>query len=302
MNAQLTIINEWQTIINLVVDSVTSAHSKRAYQRALNEFMAWYRVQGSGGFNKGTVNAYRDHLIQSGKSRSSINQALAAIRKLAAEASDNGLIPAALAYGIERVKNVKQTGIHSGNWLTQDEAQALVNAPTAGGDNSLKALRDRAILAVMIGTALRRSEVVALTWEHIQQREGRWAIIDMLGKGSRVRTIGMPAWVKAALDAWAEAAGFSTGAVFCPINKGGRITGQEMTPQAIYNLVAAYGLAAHDLRRTSASLALKGGADMRQIQHMLGHASITTTERYLQPIRSLQTAAGDFIQLDLVSH
>jgi site-specific recombinase XerD len=58
-------------------------------------------------------------------------------------------------------------------------------------------------------------------------------------------------------------------------------------------------LAAHDLRRTAAALALKGGADLRQIQQMLGHASITTTERYLEPMRSLQVTAGDFIQIEL---
>ncbi len=58
-------------------------------------------------------------------------------------------------------------------------------------------------------------------------------------------------------------------------------------------------LAAHDLRRTAAALALKGGADLRQIQQMLGHASIMTTERYLEPMRSLQVTAGDFIQIEL---
>lgn len=58
-------------------------------------------------------------------------------------------------------------------------------------------------------------------------------------------------------------------------------------------------LAAHDLRRTAAALALKGGADLRQIQQMLGHASITTTERYLEPMRSLQVTAKDFIQIEL---
>lgn len=303
MNAQLTIINEWQTIVNLVVQSVTSPHSKRAYQRALDEFIEWYKLYSDGGgFNKATINAYREWLLDMGKSRSSINQALAAIRKLAAEASDNGIIPPALAYGIERVKNVKQSGKRTGKWLSGDEAATLINAPRENDSNSLKSLRDRAILAVMVGTALRRSEVAALMWSHIQQREGRWVIVDMEGKGGRVRSVGMPAWVKATLDEWAEAAKCSSGFVFRAINKGGYISSTSMTAQAIYNLVSGYGLAAHDLRRTSAALALKGGADIRQIQAMLGHASVTTTERYLEPIRSLQTTAGDFIQLDLMAH
>ncbi|MBK8989912.1 MAG: tyrosine-type recombinase/integrase [Chloroflexi bacterium] len=66
-----------------------------------------------------------------------------------------------------------------------------------------------------------------------------------------------------------------------------------------YNRKGEAALAAHDLRRTAAALALKGGADLRQIQQMLGHASITTTERYLEPMRSLQVTAGDFIQIEL---
>jgi site-specific recombinase XerD len=94
--------------------------------------------------------------------------------------------------------------------------------------------------------------------------------------------------------------------------KGGHRTDGNLSPQAIYNVVSEHttaagfvdnegnpALAAHDLRRTAAALALEGGADLRQIQQMLGHASITTTERYLEPMRSLQVTAGDFIQIEL---
>lgn len=306
MDAQLKIIHEWQSIIDMAVQSVTSPHSQRAYRRALAEFMDWYQANGSGGFNKATVNAYRESLLQAGKSASSINQALSAIRKLAAEASDNGLIPPALAYGIERVKSVKQDGIRAGNWLDRQQAEELVNEPArlahVGDLADIRASRDQAILAVMIGTGLRRSEVAALTFEHIQQRDGRWVIVDMTGKGGRIRSVGVPAWVKLALDEWAAAAEISSGVIFRAINKGGSVTGDGITSQAIYAIVQQYGLAAHDLRRTSAALALKGGADIRQIQQMLGHASVTTTERYLEPIRSLQVTAGDYIHLEVGHH
>ncbi len=319
--------DDWYAIVDLVTQSVDSPHSKRAYSRALIDFLDWYEAHGRPGFTKATINAYREALLQAGKSRSSINQALSAIRKLAAEAADNGLVPPTLAYGVERVKGVRQEGVRAGNWLTQEQAEELVNTPINRWRQEeiplRKAIRDQAILAVMIGTGLRRAEVAGLTWEQIQQRDGRWAIIDLVGKRGRVRSVGIPPWVKVALDQWAEACGVSDGRLFHALNKDGRLAGAvrtkggyrtdgHLTPQAIYNVVKVHvlaagytnrkgdaALAAHDLRRTAAALALQGGADLRQIQQMLGHASITTTERYLEPMRSLQVTAGDFIQIEL---
>jgi integrase len=320
--------DDWYAIIDLVTQSVDSPHSKRAYSRALIDFLEWYELNGRPGFTKANINAYRELMLQSGKSRSSINQALSAIRKLAAEAADNGLVPPTLAYGVERVKGVKQEGVRAGNWLTIEQAQELINTPVGRFRREeiplLKAVRDQAALAVMIGTGLRRSEVASLTWKMIQQRDGRWAIIDLVGKRGRVRSIGIPPWVKVALDRWAEVSGVEDGRIFRALNKDGQLAGKvktknghwadgNLTPQAVYNIVKEHVLAAglynnqgepviaaHDLRRTAAALALKGGADLRQIQQMLGHASITTTERYLEPMRSLQVTAGDFIQLELV--
>lgn len=331
MNSQLETQNsklDWYALIDLVTQSVDSPHSKRAYSRALVDFLSWYEGNGRSGFSKATIQAYRERLLQTGKSRSSINQALSAIRKLAAEASDNGLLPPDLAAGVERVKGVKQEGVRAGNWLTKEEAEKLINTPILRWQRQeiprLKAIRDQAILSLLIGTGLRRAEAAGLGWEQIQQRDGRWAIIDLTGKRQRVRSIGLSPWVKVALDQWGKAAGVSRGRVFCALNKdgqlagavrskGGHLTDGHLTPQAIYNIVAEHvtaagfvsqlgeaTLAAHDLRRTAAALALKGGADLRQIQQMLGHASITTTERYLEPMRSLQVTAGDFIQMELV--
>lgn len=319
--------DDWYAIIDLVTQSVDSPHSKRAYSRALIDFLDWYDDNGRPGFTKATINAYREELLQGGKSRSSINQALSAIRKLAAEAADNGLVLPTLAYGVERVKGVKQEGVRAGNWLSKDEAEKLINTPITRWRTEeiplTKAIRDQAILAVMIGTGLRRAEVASLTWEMIQQRDGRWAIIDLIGKRNRIRSIGIPPWVKVALDRWGKAAGVGNGRIFRALNKDGQLAGRVktkggyrtngyLTPQAIYNIVAEHALAAgyinmkgevaiaaHDLRRTAAALALKGGADLRQIQQMLGHASITTTERYLEPMRSLQVTASDFIQIEL---
>jgi site-specific recombinase XerD len=138
---------------------------------------------------------------------------MSAIRKLAGEAADNGLLAPELATGISRVKSVKSTGIRVGNWLSQRQSQALLSAPDI---STVRGLRDRAILAVLLGCGLRRSEVAALTFAHVQQRDGRWCIVDLVGKHGRVRTAPMPAWVKIAIDAWTSAAGVTVGHVFRP--------------------------------------------------------------------------------------
>lgn len=289
-------------IIQLVQDGVTSTNSKLAYGKALNLFLDWYNLNECTGLNKATIQNYKTVLETHGLAAASINLHLSAIRKLASEAADNGLLDSTLANGIANVKGVKQAGVRAGNWLTKDQAQALLNMPNPA---TLKGLRDRAILAVMIGAGLRRSEVAALTFEHVKQRDARWVILDLVGKGNRVRTIPIPSWTKSALDAWAERADLSSSSVFRSIHKGGYLTGASVTPQAVHDVVKEYAaelglpLAAHDLRRTFAKLAHKGGSGLDQIQLSLGHASIKTTERYLGVQQNLHDAPCDHLGLQM---
>jgi site-specific recombinase XerD len=287
-------------IVALVLDGLTSEHSRRAYERALGDFLAWHAGQGRPPLSKALVQAYKAKLQSDGLSPSTVNLRMSAIRKLAREAADNGLVDAALAEGVARVKGVKTAGVRTGNWLTREQAQALLDAPDV---TTLKGLRDRAILAVLLGCGLRRSEAAALTLAHVQQREGRWVICDLVGKGNRTRTVPMPSWAKAALDAWLEAAGIAEGHAFRAVHKGGAVNGEAMSDQAIADVVREYGLAlgfelaAHDLRRTFAKLAHKGGAGLDQIQLSLGHASIQTTERYLGVAQDLTDAPCDRLGL-----
>lgn len=109
-----------------------------------------------------------------------------------------------------------------------------------------------------------------------------------------------------AIDEYAANAGLTEGTVFGPINKGGRITGERMTEQAIYNVVLHYAgklklgkLTPHDLRRSFAKLAHKGGSGLDQIQLSLGHGSIQTTERYLGVEQDLSNAPCDHLGLRL---
>jgi site-specific recombinase XerD len=105
---------------------------------------------------------------------STINQRLAAVRRLAYEASDAGLLSPELTAGIRRVKGVTQLRVRLGNWLTAEQSRALIDAPTA---ETLRGKRDRAILGVLLGCGLRRSELVHLKVEHMHQQEDHWAIV-----------------------------------------------------------------------------------------------------------------------------
>src|ERR1700732_5196638 len=206
-------IAQWQKLKTLVLDSVSSPITKRVYNMALEEFYGRFQQAPRPGFTKATVSAWRGSLEARGLRVSSIIFRVSAIRKLAGEAADNGLLAPELAAGISRVKSAKTQGIRSGNWLSLRQAQALLSAPDI---TTVRGLRDRAILAVLLGCGLRRSEVGALTFAHLQQRDGRWCIVDLVGKHGRVRTAPMPAWVKVAIDAWAIPAGIAEGFVFRP--------------------------------------------------------------------------------------
>jgi len=288
-------------MLQMVEDSVSSPSTKRNYRRALLDFFAWYQETRPRGFTKATVQRYAAELREKGLSAANINQRLSAIRKLAAEATDNGALAPQVAAGIARVRGVRQEGRRTGNWLTREEAEALLEAPPR---DTLAGLRDRALLGVFLGCGLRRRELADLTFAHLQQRDGRWVIVDLVGKRGKVRSVPMPSWCKALIDRWARAAGLREGYVFRPVNKGDRLAGESMTPQAIYQRVRGYveelgmeDVRPHDLRRTYAKLAHKGGAALEQIQLSLGHSSVQTTERYLGVEQDLIDAPCDRLGL-----
>ena len=172
-------IAQWQKLKALVLDSVSSPITKRVYNMALEEFLVWFQQAPRPGFTKATVSAWRASLEARGLGSSSIIIRMSAVRKLAAEAADSGVLAPELAAGSARVRSAKSVGIRMGNWLSVRQAQSLLNAPDC---TTVRGLRDRAILAVLLGCGLRRSEVAALTFAHLQQRDGRWCIVDIVRK------------------------------------------------------------------------------------------------------------------------
>jgi integrase len=148
-----------------VLNTLASVHSRRSYAYAIDRFIAWYCGEPRLTFNRAVVVRYRSHLESLSLSAATINLRLSAIRRLADESAESGWLTPELAIGIRRVQGVKRLGRKSGNWLTRNQAQELVNAASK---TDLRGWRDGAILGLLLGCGLRRSEVVGLTMDQLQ--------------------------------------------------------------------------------------------------------------------------------------
>ncbi len=288
-----------------VLNSLTSPGSRRVYQFAINQFIAWYCSEPRLAFNRIVVVRYRMHLEARGLAANTINQQLAAVRRLAYEAADSGLLSPELAAGISRVKGVKQLGQRSGNWLSAEQGAEVL--ARARGD-SLRAKRDYAMLSMLLGCGLRRSELVGLEVDEIQMRQGHWAVVDLIGKGGHIRTVPIPPWVKEALDQWTAAAGIKDGKLFRAVARKDKVWGKGITQNVVWYVVKGccekaglYHIAPHDMRRTCAKLCHSNGGELEQIQFLLGHASVQTTERYLGCKQNLGHPVNDLFHLKVIA-
>lgn len=307
----IALIDPFKAVKDLVLRGCVSVNTRRSYEFSLSHFLNWYSAYSAAtgaAFDRQTFREYKKQLIDSGLAGSSVNTRLAAVRMLAVEAASAKLIDHADAYSISTVKGVKDIGRRLGNWLDAGNAESLIGLPNTC---TLAGKRDRAVLCVSIGCGLRRDEVAKLTYAHVQQREGRWLIVDLIGKGERTRSIPMPNWCKAAIDIYFSALLSATTNVdsnaplLWRIGKNGKPISAGVTTQAIYHIVRHHAkalgfanLAPHDLRRTFCKLAYKGKSDIRQIKESMGHSSVQTTERYLGVDQDLTDAPCDHLGIE----
>lgn len=282
-----------------VLNSLPSLNSRRSYEHAIRDFTEWYCSEPRLAFNKTVVTRYRIALEQRSYAPSTINLRLAAVRRLAYEASDCGLLSSDLAAGIRRVKGAKRLDIRVGNWLTVEQGKKLLAVHSG---KKLRDLRNHAVIAMLLGCGLRRAELVAVEVEDFELRENHWVLADLIGKGRHMRTIPVPTWVKLAVDEWTDAAKLQSGTLFRAIGKTGKVRGNGFTAKVIWSIVREAAMscgigviAPHDLRRTCARLCHQAGGELEQIQFLLGHVSIQTTERYLGCKQRIQNAVNDRI-------
>jgi len=191
-------------------------------------------------------------------SPSTINVRLSAVRKMVGEARRAGMIGQEEAASLTDIPNIRQKGTRLGNWLTREQAKDLLTVPDR---STLKGKRDYVILALLVGCALRRNELAELDVETIQLREGRWVMVDLEGKGRRIRTVAIPIWVKKGIDVWMAAAEVKDGRLLRSVSKSGKINRDTLSDWAIWSIVEHSSkqigiehFGAHDLRRTCANV------------------------------------------------
>lgn len=272
-----------EQLIKATKATLTSDHSKRAYETVIRDFAASGQPMTAIG-----ITTYRDSLNNSESTKNHRTYVLKTVARVALQM--RWLDPNEYQY-ITAIKALKANTESAGYWLEKGQASDLIK----GCPNDTKGKRDKALIATLIATGLRRDEASRVTWEQVQKKGRKWFLWGIDGKGRKIRNVPLMKWAVPYIETWREqveqALGAATGPVFKTVRRGGHIKQKGITGKAIRKIIAESGreildieLATHDLRRTFAYFMYESGQDIRSIQTSLGHANIATTERYLKPI------------------
>jgi site-specific recombinase XerD len=233
------------------------------------------------------------------------NKMMSALRGVFREAWRLGLMDAESYHRAADVKAIRGETLPRGRALSAGEIRALFEA--CARDQPPAAARDAAILALLYGAGLRRSELVALELRDYSLEDG--ALTIRAAKGRKDRIVYVTNGGKLALDAWLAARGDDAGPMFSPIDRGGHLHQRKLTGQAIYNMLrkraSEAGVSAfspHDLRRTFISHLLDAGADLSAVRQLAGHSSISTTARYDRRDESMKRSASELLVIPYRQH
>jgi integrase len=276
----------------LVLGGLRSPDTRRAYRIGIE---ALYAFKGDRLLTPSLLYEWREAL-RTTKAAGTVNARFVAVRKFLREASYAGYLTETEAAPLLRVQGLPYLGARVGNWLSHAQAQALLGVPNR---KTALGCRNYCILAILLGCALRVSELAALDVKQIQQREGRWVIADILKK-RHMRTVAIPKFTREAIDAWLKRSGIKTGPLVRQLTpKATRLTAQGILYVVRHSAakVGISGIGPHDLRRTCARMMWLKKRPIEQIQIMLGHESIETTMRYLGSLQNLAQAPNDDLGL-----
>ena len=212
-----------------------------------------------------------------------------------------------VVYRLEAMRSAVNVKKHKGTKAHTWLSQAQVKEITAACSDDLIGRRDWIVLGLLLGAGLRRDELSNLTFDAIKQQPTRGGkvrnVLEVTGKGNKTRVIPISTLLAQRLAAWKFEIG--GGKIARSVTKGKTAAiGESLSTIGIFKLVSSYGakinkanLAPHDLRRTYAQLGYEAGIPLTQLQTLLGHESINTTQRYLDLALDLETTVSDFIPL-----
>lgn len=279
------------SFLNSVLNALPSPHTRRSYARGIADLYAYAEGRP---ITSELLLEWRMTLAGT-KSTKTVNLRLTAVRSLINTAQRQRLIDPQTAWELLEIGGLSQRGVRMGNWLTDVQLRRLLSVPNR---KTLRGARNYCILAIFAGCAIRLDELAQLDLATIQQREGRWVLADLVGKGGRVRTVAIPAWVKQAIDGWVRLAKIKEGRLIRQLT----LKPEGLSSEGIHDIVTkaaekigAPGVGPHDLRRTSAKLCREAGGDIEQIQAMLGHEKLETTQLYLGTVQNLKEAVNDLL-------
>ncbi len=185
--------DQLRALIPIVQNGLRSPHSKRAYATFIDQFLKTNLP-----FNRmGILHLARLH--DKGKSPATMRLIISALRKLAIEAKHAGILTSKEARMARAVPSPKLMGMRQGNWMTQEGARQFVALPNR---KTMVGKRDAAMIALLLGCGLRLEESLNFTWDKYRDVGGRMAIVDLVGKGQKYRTVPVPRWAALDLNRW----------------------------------------------------------------------------------------------------
>jgi hypothetical protein len=295
-SASLT-VSELEQSKTTVLNMLASAHSRRSYKHAIEKFIAWYCSEPRLGFNRSVVVRYRSFLEGLSLSAATINLHLSSIRRLADEAAESGWLSPELAIGIRRVKGRQAPWPKDwqlANW--RSGARAIECRFSGHPARQKRCSSDRTAARMWSATLGNRELTIgsaAIEGKPLGDRRYGW-------KRRTTANGPVPEWCKGLIDVWIHDAGVTEGKVFRRVSKNGTRQDEAVTTDVVWYAVKRYAkrigidhLAPHDLRRTCARLCHDAGGELEQIQFLLGHASVQTTERYIGCRQNLREAVND---------
>lgn len=226
---------------------------------------------------------------------------ISALKGVLAECWRLGLMPHDDYFRAVDLAPVRGETEPKGRALTNEELARLFHACAA--DSSPAGIRDGAILGLLYGLGLRRSEIIIVDISGYDANHGTLAIH---GKGNKPRVGYVLEQVKALLESWLVVRGQSAGPIFVPITKGGNLIFHQLTPQAVALIVKKRAAEAevdefscHDLRRSFITHLLEAGADLSIVQKLAGHSQISTTVLYDRRGESARVEAAGMLKLPI---